>query len=292
MRGTGQVGVPADPDKFTFVVFGDNRPGKGEPQPDTIKEIFAAIGEIQPRPVLAISLGDIVEGKDPQYSTAVIQGQFDDFLRLAKAAKTPIFNAPGNHEMDDDNDIPSERMHRLYEESVAPSYGAFNYGNSRFICLNTENVPPQGTPPPEPPLEFSYMSDVQLAQLKADLEANQDKTHIFIAMHYPLKPQREQDSLNPKDRKRLADLLANYKNVSYVLAAHEHLYFNPQDQADVENAPGFTTGDPPVYLVSGGAGAPMYGDTKWTFHHYLIFQVDGDKVTITIKRLKSTGAKS
>jgi hypothetical protein len=292
MRGTGKVAPLSVPTRFTFVVFGDNRPGEGEEQPETIKEIFAAMRELDPRPAFAISLGDIIEGKDPEDTTEVIEHQFADFLKLAKRAETPIFNAPGNHEMDDDNDVPSRRMHRIYRECVGESYGAFNIGNSRFICLNTENVPPRGTPAPKPPLEFSYVSDEQYRELAADLEASKDKTQIFIAMHYPLKPKDARNGLNPKDRDRLAKLLAKYGNIAYVLAAHEHLYYNPQDPENVSAAPGFKKGDATVHLISGGAGAPLYITSKWSFHHYLVFAVDGEKVSVEIKRLTSKGAKS
>lgn len=291
MKQTGELGRPDNPDKFTFVVYGDNRPGQGEPQPETIHEIFAAISQMKdPRPGFALSLGDIIEGKDPQDSNEVIKKQFEDFLNLAAKAGVPMFNAPGNHEMDDDNDVPSERMHKLYQEVVGPSYGAFTYGNSRFICLNTENVPPPGTPAPEPPLEFSFIADEQLAELAADLEANRDKKHIFIAMHYPLHPKDPNDRLNPTDRKKLLELFAKHKNISFVLAAHEHLYYNAQDPENVTEGPTFNKGDETIYLVSGGAGAPLYVESKWHFFHYLVFEVDGDQVSVTIKRLKSSGA--
>lgn len=293
MKGTGELGKPEDPDTFTFVVFGDNRPGPGEPQPETIKEIFAEIAEMNsPRPAFALSLGDIIEGKDPQDPTNVIEKQFADFLALAAKAGLPIFNAPGNHETDDSKDVPSERMEKLYQENVGPLYGAFDFGNSRFICLNTQNIPPAGTKAPEPPLEFSYVSDEQLAELKADLEANKDKAHIFIAMHYPLHPQSAEDRLNPVDRKKMLDLLANYKNVSFVLAAHEHIYYNADDPENYSSGPKFTAGDDTIFLVSGGAGAPLYGDDQWHYHHFLIFHVDGEKIQVEIVKLQGSGAKS
>lgn len=292
MRGTGELGRPEDPQKYTFVVFGDNRPGEGEPQPETIHEIVAEISMLRPLPAFAISLGDIIEGKDPEDTDAVIKAQFNDFLAIARRAGVPIYNAPGNHEMDDSNDVPSERMHRLYEQWVAPSYGAFDYGNARFICLNTENVPPAGAPPPEPPLEFSYLSDKQLEELRADLDASRNKSHIFIAMHYPVKPMSAKDALNPTDRMKLETLLSNYKNISYVLAAHEHIYYNPQDAENVTTVPGFTKGDATLFLVSGGAGAPLWGDPNWAFHHYLVFTVDGDQVSVELVKLQGSGAKS
>lgn len=297
MKGTGNLAPAENPDRFMFVVFGDNRPAKDEPQPETIAEIFTEIAAL--KPAFALSLGDIIEGKpnslDPA-ETDKMTKQFKDFLDLAAKATVPIYNAPGNHEMDDHDDIPSQRMHDLYRQSVSPTYGAFNYGNSRFICLNTEDVPPAGTPPPPADEEFSYMSPQQIAQLKADLDANRDKKHIFIAMHYPLFAKDEgppnsrwDDRLTPTARKALIDLFANYKNIAYVLAAHEHLYYNPDDPDNVTDPPAWKPGNPTRHLISGGAGAPL-NEGKWGFYHYLVFRVDGGNVSVTLHKLKGTGA--
>lgn len=286
MTGTGQL-APSTTKQFTFAVFGDNQ--GDQKSSEIISRIFEAIRDYQPaKPMFAFCLGDIVKGKDADDPAKYIQQKYADYLDLAKKAGVPVFNAPGNHEMDDKDDIPSERMHQLYRDSVAPTYGAFNYGNSRFIALNTEDVPPAGTPPPPNGIEFSYISDTQLQQLDQDLAANKDKTHIFIMMHYPMKPKRQQDSLNPDSLKKLADILAKYTNISYVLASHEHLYYNPQDPGNTKTVTPFKAGDPTRYLVSGGAGAAIYVQSAdGGFHHYLIIEVDGDSVLVKINRMDS-----
>lgn len=306
MHHTGTLTHPDDPDHFTFVVFGDNRPCKGKKQPKAIREIFSEIHELIPAPAFALSLGDIIEGKpknpDKPSELETIILQFSDFLGLAAKAGVPIFNAPGNHEMDDSHDIPSLRMHDLYEKYVGPSYGAFTYGNSRFIALNTEDVPPPGTPSPPSDAEFSYMSPKQFSQLKEDLDHNRDKKHIFITMHYPIFALDEgppdhtsDDRLNEADRNRLFNLFQDYDNIAYVLAAHEHLYYNPKDPDNVTDAPGWSPGNPIRYLISGGAGAPLStkkDKKKYSFHHYLIFTVDGAEVSVELVRLQSSGASS
>ena len=284
LMGTGKL-APSKTNHFTFAAFGDSQ---GDHKSRAIiSRIFEAIHEHQPkRPAFAFCLGDIVKGKDPQDPTKYIKRKFADYLELATTAGVPVFNAPGNHEMDDAGDIPSERMHKIYQESVGPTYGAFDYGNSRFIALNTEDVPPAGTPPPPNGVEFSYISDTQLEQLDKDLGANKGKTHIFIMMHYPMKPQRPQDSLNPDSLKKLTDIFAKYDNISYVLASHEHLYYNPQDPGNVKNVAPFRAGDSTRYLVSGGAGARIYiKEEHGGFHHYLVIEVDGDSVSVTINRI-------
>ncbi len=284
MKGTGEL-RPSNKDQFKFAVFGDSQ---GEEKArEIISGIFTAIHAQQPKgPAFAFCLGDIVKGKDPQDPAKYIRQKFADYLTLAKTAGVPVFNAPGNHEMDDAGDIPSERMHNIYRESVAPTHGAFDYGNSRFIALNAEDVPPSGTPPPSDGMEFSYIGDAQLKQLDNDLAANRAKTHIFIMMHYPMKPQRPQDSLNPESLKKLSAIFAKYDNIAYVFASHEHLFYNPQDPDNVENVALFEAGDPTRYLVSGGAGARIYvKEEKGGFHHYLLIEVNGNKVSVKINRV-------
>ena len=225
MTGTGTL-TPHKADNFTFAVFGDSQ--GGDKAGTIISKIFEEIRNYQPaRLDFAFCLGDIVKGKDPQDPSKYIRQKFAEYLQIAITAGVPLFNAPGNHEMDDRNDLPSKKMHQIYENTIGPAYGAFDYGNSRFIALNTEDVPPAGTQPPTGGIEFSYIWDTQLKQLDTDLDANKDKMHIFIMMHYPMKPQRPQDSLNPDSLKKLTNIFAKYDNISYVLASHEHLYYNP-----------------------------------------------------------------
>ncbi len=286
VNGTGVL-ESSRTDSFTFAVFGDCQGDQKSRQ--IISGILKEINDYQPkRPAFVFSLGDIIKGKDPQASTEVIKQKFTDFLEVAKIAGVPVFNTPGNHELDDAEDIPSERMHKIYLECVGPLYGAFDYGNSRFITLNTEDIPPKGTPHPPGDIEFSYISDAQFEQLDKDLGSNKDKTHIFIMMHYPMKPQRPQDILNPASLKKLTDIFAKYDNISYVLASHEHLYYNPQDPTNMKNIAPYQAGEPTRYLVSGGGGARMYIDAeKGGFHHYLVFEVDGENVSVKIHRVDS-----
>jgi len=284
MKGTGTL-APSNADRFSFAVFGDSQ-GEDKAR-EIISGIFKSIHDHQPnRPAFAFCLGDIVKGKDPQDPTKYIRQKFADYLELAKTAGVPVFNAPGNHEMDDAGDIPSERMHKIYRENVAPTHGAFDYGNSRFIAINSEDVPPAGTPPPPEGVEFSYLGEAQLKQIDADLDASRDKKHIFIMMHYPMKPQRPQDALNPDSLKKLSRILAKYGNIAYVFASHEHLFYNPQNPDNVKSVSPFKAGDPVRYLVSGGAGAKIYvKEEVGGFHHYLNVTVDGDDISVTIHRV-------
>jgi hypothetical protein len=298
MSGTGQLTPQADTKPFTFVVFGDSQ---GEDGPPTLAAIYNDMKTLpDPKPAFAVSLGDIIVGEPtPPINTASIVQELNSALALAKGAGVPIFNAPGNHEMDDRlanyTEKPIPQMREAYVKVVAPAYGSFDYGNSHFIILNTEDLPPKGMVGPGPGKEFSYVGRIQLRQLKADLDANKDKTHVFVAMHYPIYAWAPaQDNLYGESRRALIDLFAKYSNISYVLASHEHQYYNPYDPNNVMTVPIFTAGGPTRYLISGGAGAPFWASQPgqppiqpqpWAFHHYLLFEVNGATVTVTIERV-------
>jgi hypothetical protein len=291
---------------FWFVAAGDNRPAhSGSSQPKTPTNIFKDAQQF--KPAFFLWAGDIVYGHE--YDRTKLGGQYREFFGVARQAKVPVFNAPGNHEMDtlqytpnETIETPDSRLHAIYLEmmkfpSGAPAYGAFNYGNSRFIALDTEEVGAPPAPTPAGPsgrrltLDPGYVSQQQIDLLTQDLENNKAKAHIFIFMHHPIMPARSGSSLSPPIAQVLQALFAQYPNVSYVIAAHEHLYFNatgttlkPADRQEPSS-------NGPSYLVSGGAGAPLdscpggAGGNCADYHHYLLFEVDQDTVRVQVKKV-------
>ena len=294
---TGSLSKPVDDTKFVFVLAGDNRPAHAScPQPPTPGKIFAAVKSMNPAAAFVLWTGDTISGKDPKNKK--IHEQYKEFLDLAATAGVPVFNAPGNHEMDDEKNLPSSAMKALYKKYMAGTYGGFNYGNSRFIALDSENEPAATTPSrPSSTAEGESkavapgaITQKQLALLKKDLHESKSKTHIIIFMHHPVVPYDTKDGLDPASVAALQKIFAGYKNVSYVVSGHEHLYFNSQgDRKKLTDPP--TRKDPsqpPYYLVSGGAGAPLKKDTPGSFFHYLVFQVDGDTITPSLIKVDSS----
>jgi hypothetical protein len=136
---------------------------------------------------------------------------------------------------------------------------------------------------------LGYVNKVQLDSLDAYLKANADAQHIFIFMHRPMFPKKAAVGLDRESTGNLVKIFAKYKNISYVLAAHEHLYYNAltKDNSPPPCLP--SKAKAPFYLVSGGAGAPLSGDKEAdeeekdefdpdAFYNYLVFQVKGDRV--------------
>lgn len=147
-------------------------------------------------------------------------------------------------------------------------------------------------------LDPGFVTPTQLELLTSDLEANKDKTHIFVFMHHPIKPAKKGSRLNKENADALETLFAKYPNVSYVIAAHEHLYFNASGDTLTPASRTSTSASGPVYLVSGGAGAPLDSCPTPTSkncsaaYHYLVFEVNGKKVDVKVVMVPSAKKKT
>jgi Calcineurin-like phosphoesterase len=287
--------------KFCFIAAGDNRPAEETlPQPDVLTQIFKDAQRF--KPVFFLWCGDIIYGHEDHHKK--LEKQYKEFFEIAALAQAPVFNSPGNHEMDkmtktstEKIETPNKKLQDYYLEFMkfpdkAP-YGAFDYGNSRFIAVDTEEV---GGPSPSPTatpasgkklkLDPGFVSPKQIKHLTEDLEANKAKAHIFVFMHHPIMPAKSSSGLYGPNASDLQALFQSYPNVSYVIAAHEHLYFNATGTGLTDPAP-----SGPSYVITGGAGAPLDNcpDSATTncvsSNHYLVFRVDGDAVTLELNQI-------
>jgi hypothetical protein len=281
--------------QFAFVIAGDNRPAKkGCKQPPTPGIIFAAVKALNPPAAFVLWTGDTISGKakHPKDSKDAqeIAAEYAEFLGIAKTAGVPVFNAPGNHEMDDHNNAPSDAMKKHYETNMAGTYGAFTYGNSRFIALDSEHKIPSSANAAAANAQKTdapgAITQKTLDLLKGDLDADTNLAHVFIFLHHPVVPYKTDDGLDSESVQKLQALFANYTNVSYVVAGHEHMYYNPLGKGALVLPPNRTDPTspaiPPYYLVSGGGGAPLKKNTTGSFFHYIVFQVNGATVTPTL----------
>jgi hypothetical protein len=306
--GTPQLTDDPTSTHFTFIAAGDNRPaGPKDGQPPTLAQILKESRQFQP--AFMLWSGDTIAGfrilgrKMPR---ATLTAQYEAFFKIVSNAAAPIFNSPGNHEMDSldktnhgNVETPDAEMQQLYLDEMkypanAPPYGAFNYGNSRFIAVDTEEVPsmltlrsPGKLVANNVQLDPGYVTPTQLKLLASDLKANQNKAHIFIFMHHPIKPARKGSRLDKDTADELEALFAQYPNVSFVIAAHEHLYYNASGTTLNPASRTNPASGGPGYLVSGGAGArldpcPSAGQNCSSTHHYLVFEVNGNTVDVKV----------
>jgi hypothetical protein len=95
---TGQLQNQADTTKFIFVVAGDNRPAaEDSPQPKVVSQIFQAAAQTY-KPGFFLWCGDIIYGHEDHHKK--LEKQYKEFFSIARLAGVPVFNTPGNHEMD------------------------------------------------------------------------------------------------------------------------------------------------------------------------------------------------
>jgi len=289
---------------FTFVVLGDSRPAKPT---DRIKDgplpaILKSIAGV--KPAFIVWAGDTIYGKDESAQT--YQDEYAGFLKLLQhdVPGVPVFNAPGNHELDNSKDIPKKSITALYTQYVCPKlYGSFQYGGSDFIALNTDDL---GFPGDDNAYD-GYVGEAQQSWLKGELASQSRARHIFVFMHRPIhqsyasaKEDDDDHQLGPPSWSPVRDLLeqsmAKYPNLSFVFASHQHLYYayDPKDpknprvnQTTFSRIDPTTPAVPPVFLITGGGGAPVTGSKHGKtpskelgeFHHYLVVTVDGANVT-------------
>ena len=223
-EGAGIKFTPAtDPHHFTFAVCGDNRPpARHMAAPPTAAQVFTELKLLQP--ALCLWTGDVIYGADDSVGEA--RAEYDAFFALAAQSETPLFNAPGNHEIADRKDLET-----VYEACVGRLYGSFDYADSHFIVLDTEEV---GQKP--------GVGQAQRDWREQDLVANQKTAHIFVITHHPLFPKKDNAGFaDAASRDDIHRLFVKY-GVKYVFSGHEHLF--AQSVHDGIN-----------YIVTGGGGA-------------------------------------
>jgi hypothetical protein len=304
LPGTGILKPKSGATDFTFIVAGDNRPAQQGPTPSAIT------GQIihnlkQYRPALILWTGDAIYGKDPD--AKLINAEYQAFLDLIHGAGVPVFNAPGNHEMNAEKNAPCPKMRELYQKHMVKElYGAFAYGDSRFVALNTDSLKKTAncTPPTKKYVNNGYVNEDQLASLDAYLKANADARYIFIFMHRPMEPSKSAAGLDAGSTAALKKIFAKHINIAYVLAGHQHQYYNALTQ-DTSPPPCLPAkgNSAPFYLVTGGAGAPLSGDKDEgeaeeaeldsnAFYNYLVFEVKADSVTTMLVNCGTDPAKA
>jgi hypothetical protein len=263
----------ANPD-LLFVVAGDNRPtGKGAPLPRILGTLFDEIGWIHPD--LVLWSGDTVYGYCD--TRAELEGEYRDFLRLAARTRTPLFNAPGNHEIHNGQRCPPEPppgalcggacAEGVFRGLFGNLYGSFDFAGAHFIALDTAETAGDDTIGPD-----------QLAWLESDLESNRDARAIFVFCHTEFFGSPRIDPPDGKNhppvtnRDRLHALFRRYP-VKAVFSGHEHVFWQePPDQHD-----GIS------YFVAGGGGAPAYAPPdRGGFAHYLVVRLTGGGVTYDV----------
>ena len=315
--GVGTLDPSPGVTKFTFVVAGDNRPAKAAlPLTQPLLDIIGRLAA-QP-PAFVVWDGDAVFGK----RQTGIAAQYVEFLGAMRKLPVPLFNAPGNHELAVQTNIPcgtkddpwnselpdwSGAMLAQYNYSMAPPYGVFRYGNAAFLLVNTDDVPDVAIPSA---CDYAgFVGQAQLSALQASLDqlsADKRMAHIFLFMHRPIHDDNGSQIVAPTPGTDYANRLTqfralidnkNHPKVTFVFASHDHRLFVYPTPANPNGpfARSVPATDNPTFIVTGGAGAPLQGCKSGSnakppgaYYHYISVAVDGANVTASVVPLYGT----
>ena len=221
----------------TFVVTGDGRPPLAHmPYPRHAKLIMDEVALLEPE--LVLYTGDAFWHYWGSRQEKL--NDLDRFRALSDRGRVPLYNVPGNHEMQSDPEVVA-----ILEERGHDLYGSFDVGAYHFIGLNTDEVNLEGR-----------VTGEQLDWLRRDLEASRDSIAIFVFMHRPMFSWFQGD-FNPDDSEVLQELFRTHP-VRGVFAAHDH-FFHHENHDGVD------------YMTVGGGGGPLYAQPqKGGFAHYVI----------------------
>ena len=243
---------PSQP--FTFAVLGDNRGDDSGDQPQSFVEVLRAVE--QANPAFVLDSGDMIYGHTSDEIR--VRDQWRRYRSAISRFRPRMFHVPGNH------DLWDERSARIYQELWGKTSYSFDYGNSRFIGLDTETA-------------NGHLGEEQLYWLEQQFE-NLTRTNVFVFLHRPLFPVDGGigSSLDKyeSERDRIHQLFVRHrKQVRGVFAGHEHLF-------------SFQQRDGVPYYISGGGGAPLYmAPELGGFHHFLLVQVQGDQVEVQLHKV-------
>jgi len=241
---------------WNFIVLGDCRPACfGAPIPPIYSKMLEEFNLIYPD--LVCFTGDsVLIGNDPKQSRA----GFENFLKANRKLQVPLYTVPGNHDYNNAVNI------KLYHQLVNPRpYYSINHKDAHFIFLNTEI-----------PGEVASIQGKQLEWLRKDLAKTAKNQVIFVFMHRAMfsalnpnfSPLLKDNFCNKTNRDLLAALFSRYK-VRAVFCAHEHLL----DQKIVDGV---------LYVITGGAGAPLYRSPQHGgIYHYMLVEMRDGKASVT-----------
>lgn len=187
-------------------------------------------------PDMVFESGDIApSGGYTQYLAEFFPATRDLF------ASVPFMAAPGNHDATSQYDgnygaiFPSPRAQPATQPWTP--YYSFTCGNSQFIALDSNDV------------QDSDQNDF-LEKSLSQAQASRDIQHVFVWFHHaPYSLGNHGD-----DNRVIAKWVPLFRDPKYkvtaVFSGHDHIYGRLND------------GSPVLYIVSGGAGAPLYSLNK------------------------------
>lgn len=251
--------APAEAKPFKFVVYGDSRS-----DPASHAAVVRAIAGV-PADFL-VHTGDMVARGDEEEDW---RGFFEIENELLR--DRCVFASIGNHELAGEKGVGATTFLRYFASADEAGkdrpklYGTFRWSNARFFLLNA----------------MDSWTGEDRAWLEGELDraaAEPGLVHRFAVLHHG---PHSSGPHGGNDRLHDNGVIQIFKKgkIDLVIAGHDHAYERG-------------SGDGVKYLVSGGAGAPLYPKRRTaaetavyeSVHHFVEMSVDGDEVDLVAKR--------
>ncbi|MGQ9627479.1 MAG: metallophosphoesterase [Anaerolineae bacterium] len=179
--------------------------------------------------------------------------EFRAFAKIMEGFPLPFYPVPGNH----DSLMGNLDFYLLYSGAPDRHY-SFNRGNVHFTMADSHN---------------GHLTKAELAWIEEDLAASAQPVKMVFLHHPPFDPYGGDHILKGGNEEFMA-LMREY-NVDYVFAGHIHAYAKAERGGT-------------VYIITGGAGAPLYAPPeRGGFNHYVRVNVEGTKVSTEVVKLHS-----
>lgn len=262
----GFSSAPLKSEPFSFILFGDTRSNH-----DQHAEVVKAL--LKEKADLFLHTGDIV-------ATGSNEEQWTKYFEIEREllANKPMIYAIGNHDAPGNAELYLRYLSLPKtegDEGKTECYYAFDYGNTRFIILDTFT-------------NLLFAANHQRGWFIEQMQAAYDDhsiRHVFIALHegpYSIKEGRGGNF----QLQSVLDKVEQY-GIAAVVSGHDHHYWRGVNSKGLN------------FIVSGAGGAPLYDITINDKHGgeiyayektlaYTLFEVDGDIVTATSKRTDGT----
>jgi hypothetical protein len=259
--------APAENKPFKLIVYGDSRS-----DPAAHAAVVRAI-EAAPSDFL-VNTGDLVAMGDEEDDWRSFFAIEHKLLR-----DRCVFASIGNHELAGDTGVGAAAFLRYFASGDGDGkdrpklYGSFRWSNTRFFLLNA----------------MDNWAGEERAWLKEELDralVEPGLAHRFAVLHHGPYSSGPHGSNERLHKNGVMQILRDGK-VDLVIAGHDHAYERG-------------AGEGIKYVVSGGAGAPLYPRKNQlaetlkyeSVHHFVEVSVDGDKVDLVARRASGSVLES